>query len=305
MKHVQPFAPSASRLFLMAALTLAAAGCAHNHAQSPHLAPAAPATPAAPGALADAAPRITVYPSNLGQWRDLGVDSAPWLAGEMPVPVIRAATRAVGLRDAKGRWLAVLVAQAAPAQGAGCTALESLRVPNGRSSCLRMRRDALFDHYLQRQNPVLWDWLKQRGIARPPAAWVAARVPDGQRLLEVHALLEPSLLEAVTRSNDDFINAGHAGVQWARQLARAAQAAANGQALAVPPFPFAPAPQDAEPAEPPAEIIPTTANAAKARPAEAAKPAAKPAAEAATPPATQAEQVFERKERITAPAAEH
>ena len=63
---------------------------------------------------------------------------------------------------------------------------------------------------------------------------------------------------------------------------------------AVPPFPYAPAPQDAEPAEPPAEIIPTTANATKARPAEAA-----------TPPATQAEQVFERKERITAPAAEH
>ena len=115
---------------------------------------------------------------------------------------------------------------------AGCTALESLRVSGGASgraskNCLRMRRDALFDHYLERQNPALWAWLGQRGLTPPPAAWVAARVPDGQQLLEVHALLEPSLLEAVTRSNDDFLNAGHAGVEWSRQLARAAQVQAR------------------------------------------------------------------------------
>ena len=217
----------------------------------------------------------------------------------MPVPVARAATRAVGLRDAEGRWLALVIVQAAPAQSAGCTALESLRVSGGASgraskNCLRMRRDALFDHYLERQNPALWAWLGQRGLTPPPAAWVAARVPDGQQLLEVHALLEPSLLEAVTRSNDDFLNAGHAGVEWSRQLARAAQAAAASGALAVPPFPYAPAPRVTEPAPPPAE---------PARPAPEADAQAPAKKEEPAPEPQQAQQVIERKERIEAPRA--
>ncbi|MFC2588861.1 MAG: hypothetical protein ACFNZS_02590, partial [Ottowia sp.] len=236
MKHVHRLCLGLS---LIAAL--AAAGCAHRAAS--HATPATAQGSAS--SAASAAPRITVYPASVGQWRDLGAENAPWLAGEMPVPVARATTRAVGLRDAEGRWLALVIVQVAPAQSAGCTALESLRVPGGASgragkNCLRMRRDALFDHYLERQNPALWAWLGQRGLTPPPAAWVAARVPDGQQLLEVHALLEPSLLEAVTRSNDDFLNAGHAGVEWSRQLARAAQAAAASGALAVPPFPYAP-----------------------------------------------------------------
>ena len=216
MKHVHRLCLGLS---LIAAL--AAAGCAHRAAS--HATPATAQGSAS--SAASAAPRITVYPASVGQWRDLGAENAPWLAGEMPVPVARAATRAVGLRDAEGRWLALVIVQAAPAQSAGCTALESLRVSGGASgraskNCLRMRRDALFDHYLERQNPALWAWLGQRGLTPPPAAWVAARVPDGQQLLEVHALLEPSLLEAVTRSNDDFLNAGYAGVEWSRQLAR-------------------------------------------------------------------------------------
>lgn len=281
-------------LSLIAAL--AAAGCAHRAAS--HATPATAQGSAS--SAASAAPRITVYPASVGQWRDLGAENAPWLAGEMPVPVARAATRAVGLRDAEGRWLALVIVQAAPAQSAGCTALESLRVSGGASgraskNCLRMRRDALFDHYLERQNPALWAWLGQRGLTPPPAAWVAARVPDGQQLLEVHALLEPSLLEAVTRSNDDFLNAGHAGVDWSRQLARAAQAAAASGALAVPPFPYAPAPRVTEPAPPPAE---------PARPAPEADAAQAPARkEEPAPGPQQAQQVIERKERIEAPRA--
>lgn len=286
MKHVHRLCLGLS---LIAAL--AAAGCAHRAAS--HV------TPATAQGSASAAPRITVYPASVGQWRDLGAENAPWLAGEMPVPVARAATRAVGLRDAEGRWLALVIVQAAPAQSAGCTALESLRVSGGASgraskNCLRMRRDALFDHYLERQNPALWAWLGQRGLTPPPAAWVAARVPDGQQLLEVHALLEPSLLEAVTRSNDDFLNAGHAGVEWSRQLARAAQAAAASGALAVPPFPYAPAPRVTEPAPPPAE---------PARPAPEADAQAPAKKEEPAPEPQQAQQVIERKERIEAPRA--
>ena len=125
-------------------------------------------------------PRSTLFPyttlfrstASVGQWRDLGAENAPWLAGKMPVPVAHAATRAVRLRDAEGRWLALVIVQAAPAQSAGCTALESLRVSGGASgraskNCLRMRRDALFDHYLERQNPALWAWLGQRGLTPP------------------------------------------------------------------------------------------------------------------------------------------
>ena len=243
------------------ALTLAAAGCVHR----PPLAQAAP----------DEAPAILTYPVAIGQWRALGHAPAPWLAGEMPVPVASAPTRMVSLQKHDGRWLALLIVQTAPAQSAGCTALHSLHVPHSgdRQGCLRMRRDALFDNYLPRQHAALWSWLQQRGIENPPAAWVAARVPDGQRLLEVHALLEPNLLEAVTRSNEDFLAAGKPGQDWANALARAARAAANGQALVLPPFPYTPA-SPGTPPEAPAKPIPV-----KAPPAEV------------PPPPSQAEQV--------------
>ncbi|MGP1516576.1 MAG: hypothetical protein ACTTJV_03050 [Ottowia sp.] len=268
------------------ALTLAAAGCVHR----PPLAQAAP----------DEAPAILTYPVAIGQWRALGHAPAPWLAGEMPVPVASAPTRMVGLQKPDGRWLALLIVQTAPAQSAGCTALHSLHVPHSgdRQGCLRMRRDALFDNYLPRQHAALWSWLQQRGIENPPAAWVAARVPDGQRLLEVHALLEPNLLEAVTRSNEDFLAAGKPGQDWANALARAARAAANGQALVLPPFPYTPASPGTPPEAPakpipvkapPAEVPPPPSQAEqvppKAQAAEAPPPA--PAAAPSSPPATE------------------
>lgn len=245
MKHIRRLYMSLS--FVAA---LAAAGCAHR--------PPPPAQQAS-GPVANGAPPVWVHPGSLGQWRDLGVTHAPWLAGEMPAPVARAATRAASLRDAHGRLLALVIMQTAPGQSADCRALDSLRVPDqaGRPSpdCLRMRRDALFDHYLEHQNPLLWAWLGEQGLTPPPAAWVAVRAPGSQQLLEVHVLLEPALLEAVTRSNSDFLGAGHAGVHWARQLAQAARQAASGQPLLMPPFPYAPAAQKASP-EPAAPVSP-------------------------------------------------
>ncbi|RRD57838.1 hypothetical protein EII20_05000 [Comamonadaceae bacterium OH2545_COT-014] len=269
-----------ARLALAATLAALAAGCAAPAGTSAAAGPATTATAAAP---APSAPLIHVPPVSIGTWYDLGHESLPWLAGDAPVPVsgATAPTRAVGLRRDDGHWLAIVAVQTAPAGSAACAAPTSLHVPasaEAASGCLRMRRDADFDHYLEKQNAVLWQWLQRRGLASTPRAWVAHRVPQGQRLLEVHALLDPALLEATTRSNDDFLAAGAPGLKWARQLARAAQAAADGAPLAVPALPFAPqaappvAPA-AAPQAPPVVTAPPQAEQVMPPPAPAPVPA--------------------------------
>ena len=255
----------------LAALLAAAAltGCATWKA-APAEAEAAEATPqeqqaaaeaqaaAKAAAIAAAVPPITVPPASVGDWYDLGVGLAPWLAGDASVPASQAPTRAVGLRRADGQWLALVVVQHALSGSAPCAEPTSLHVP-GSDGCLRLRRDADFDHYLQRQHAVLWQWLRQRNLDGLPRAWVAQRVPGS--LLEAHALIDPMLLEATTRTNEDFLNAGRPGQDWAQRFADAVQEAAGGAPLRVPPLPFSttyteletesaallPAPQDVEP----------------------------------------------------------
>lgn len=249
----------------LAALLAAAllAGCAAWRA-APDEAEATPqeqqadAEARAAAAIAAAVPPISVPAASVGDWYDLGVGLAPWLAGDAPVPASQAPTRAVGLRRADGQWLALVVVQHALSGSAPCAEPTSLHVP-GSDGCLRLRRDADFDHYLQRQHAVLWQWLRQRNLDGLPRAWVAQRVPGA--LLEAHALIDPMLLEATTRTNEDFLNAGRPGQDWAQRFAAAAQEAAGGAPLRVPPLPFSttytelepesavllPPPQDVEP----------------------------------------------------------
>ncbi|MBR6976623.1 MAG: hypothetical protein IKH84_06965, partial [Ottowia sp.] len=44
--------------------------------------------------------------------------------------------------------------------------------------------------------------------------------------------------EAVTRTNEDFLNAGRPGHDWAQRFAAAVREAASGAPLRVPPLPF-------------------------------------------------------------------
>ncbi len=204
----------------------------------------ASSAPVAPVSAVAAAPLIAVPPTSVGTWYDLGHVLAPWLAGDAPVPVSgpEAPTRLAGLRREDGRWLAIVIAQVAPAGGAPCPLPTSLHVVDTGSTadgCLRLRRDADFDRWLEHQHSVLYQWLEGRGWASRPRAGISYHVPAAGRAIETHALLDPVLLEPTTRNNDDFLAGGQPGLQWARAFAAATRAASGGL-LNVPPFPFAP-----------------------------------------------------------------
>ncbi|MBK6868947.1 MAG: hypothetical protein IPG98_13895 [Burkholderiales bacterium] len=241
------------RTACLAGAALAAAlltGCALPPAGTP---------PAAAAAVTGSAtaPLITAPPTSVGTWYDLGHVMAPWLGGDAPVPVSgpNAPTRVAGLRREDGHWLAIVVAQVAPAGSAPCPAPTSLHVVGGSADgagCLRLRRDADFDRWLQQQHSVLYQWLDQRDLTSRPRAWISDRVPGGAGgAIETHALVDPSLIEPTTRTNIDFLEGGQPGLQWARQFAAATRGAHG--ALQVPPFPFAP--QLAPPAPPPPVVV--------------------------------------------------
>ncbi|MET4578050.1 hypothetical protein [Ottowia thiooxydans] len=229
-----------SRIGVMAGTLMLAlvAGCA-----APAGGENSPAAMAAASALARETPLISVPSTSVGTWYDLGAEPSPWLGGEGAVPVssANAATRAVGLQRGDGTWLAVVVAQSAPASAApACPQPDSMHLGGrGPSDCLRLRRDADLEGWLRAQHSVLWQWLDDRNLDSRPRAWVGHRVVVGGRLLEVHALFNPFLIEPVTRNNADFLAAGQPGTLWAQALADATRAAAGGTALVVPPFPYA------------------------------------------------------------------
>lgn len=215
------------------------------------------------GPLPTSAPQISVPPTSVGTWYDLGHYVAPWLAGDAVVAVSGdlAPTRVAGLRRDDGRWLAIVLAQTAPAGSAPCPQPTSLHVDGGAApvdGCLRLRRDSDFDRWLQSQHSVLYHWLEGRGWTARPRAWVSYRVPAGSRgAIETHALVDPALIEPVTRNNVDFLSGGEPGLAWARAFAAATRAAADGSLLDVPAFPFAPRVAFAPPAAVVAPLPPT------------------------------------------------
>ncbi len=239
----------ATGLALAAALALGA--CANAPlAAAPTANPAVAAAPQEPVS----APSIEVPPSAIGRWYDLGAYDAPWLAGEGPAPASGASvpTRVAGLQRADGQWLALVLVQRVAGGGSTCPAAGRQDVADA-AGCLRMRRDADFDHWLQQQNPVLARWIDARGWAARPRAWISDRATGSGDAVEAVALVNPALLEPVTRNNYDFLVSGGTGQAWARQFARATQAAAAGGTLRVPPFPYsaplaAPAPLATTPA---------------------------------------------------------
>ena len=225
--------------------------------------PSAPASTPAPTDApqgAASAPLIEVPPSAIGAWFDLGAYDAPWLTGVGPAPASGASvpTRVAGLQRADGQWLALVLVQRVPGGGSTCAAPGRLDVA-GAAGCLRMRRDADFDHWLQQQNPVLERWIDAHGWAARPRAWISDRVTGSGDALEAVALVNPALLEPVTRNNYDFLASGGSGLAWARQFAHAAQAATAGAPLRVPPFPYS-APL-AAPAAPPPSTVPAVVTA--------------------------------------------
>jgi hypothetical protein len=86
-----------------------------------------------------------------------------------------------GAGAARGRWR-----QHLPAAGRQDVA--------DAAGCLRMRRDADFDHWLQQQNPVLARWIDAHGWAARPRAWISDRATGSGDAVEAVALVNPALL---------------------------------------------------------------------------------------------------------------
>ena len=263
-------------------------GCVANRGS---VAPGVASAPAAAVELASLVPQIAVPPASIGQWHDLGVYQAPWLAGDAPVPSTGAVvpTRVAGWvrkadpKDKTGQneWLAIVIVQAAPpGQSGPCSAQSnSLDVIDAGTGCLRLRRNADFDHWMQAAQPMLYRWVDNHGWTSLPRAWAGYRVPSANGgTIEVHVLFTPSLIEPPTRNTVDFMTSGLPGQQWARQLAAAVRGlnGTAGNVFTVPPFPFAPGPRaELEAALP--DMLPTT------KPAAAASAAAPATAEQVMP----------------------
>ena len=256
-------------VFSAVALAAALAGCA-----APGAMPTGPAPATDAGtSQGTRAPLITVPPTSIGTWIDLGAHLAPWLAGEGAAPASGASvpTRVAGLQREDGRWLALVVVQRVPGAGSACPPMGRHSVA-GADGCLRMRRDADFDRWLQQQNPVLQRWIEQHDWNSRPRTWISDRASGSADALEAVALVEPALLEPATRNNNDFLAAGRNGLTWARQFASATQATAGGQPLRVPPFPYS-APLAAPPAAAPTTIPTGVVTAPPAATAEQVMPA--------------------------------
>lgn len=214
-----------------------------------------PASEQAVSSPLPAAPAILAPPSSVGQWYELQESLAPWLAGDAAVPAnippdAQVPTRVAVLQSPQSQqWLAVVIAQRGKGP-ARCQVLNSLKVNSYTTrrkdpDCLRMRRDADFDHWMRKQQSVLFDWLHDSGLDMKPRSWVAQRIVfDDQEVLEVHVLLSPALIEPVTRSNNAFLAAGEPGDLWALDFGRAVRRATTTRVVELPAFPFSTQVQD-------------------------------------------------------------
>lgn len=206
-----------------------------------------------------AVPPQTEYPVGRGRlilppghWQDLGTSAAA--AGPVALQ-----ERAVGLRGDQGQWLAVLLVQtnltgefrgSAPISGY-CPPQKDVLVDDEssgsplRADCLRFKRWASSDQWLEKNRPDLVRWLGERRVAMPqPHSHVNYRyATDGGAVVLVDALVDQRLLSPKTNNNSEFLTAGRPALQWGQDLAQAVRVSAGmvDGYLALPPFPF-PAP---------------------------------------------------------------
>lgn len=182
-------------------------------------------------------------------WQDLG-------ATEEIVDRSLLQTRAVGLRNAQGAWLAVVRVQtnrdgrlsgSAPWSGA-CPPQDNVAVQDAAASspvrmdCLRLKRWASNAQWLDKNRPGFARWLtaRQISVAQPylhVGYWYATA---GGATVVVDALVDQRLLVPRARNNEEFLAAGLPARQWARELSQAARLSIGMMDgyLAVPPFPL-------------------------------------------------------------------
>ena len=204
-----------------------------------------------------------------GEWVDLGAsDQALTLLPEVGA-TLPLQTRTVGLRGpgtgTNRPWLAVLQVQtnstnyprAETRWTDTCPQQQDVRVEDAtaaatrkgtltshvRIDCLRFKRWASQDGWMETNQPVLAQWLLSHQAA-PAQAYSHLHyryATQGGAYVDIQAVVDQRLLRPPTRSNQEFLAAGRPGQAWIHELALAARqstAQLDGK-LPVPAFPIA------------------------------------------------------------------
>ena len=229
-----------------------------------------PTTPAPPSSLTVGRAYLVLPPGN---WVDLGSSDQlltllPEVGATLPLQ-----TRTIGLRgpgpgpetDTNSVWLAVLQVQTnstnyprsetrwtdtCPQQQdvlvEDATAAETSKgtlTSHVRIDCLRFKRWASQDGWMQTNQPVLTQWLLSHQ-ASPAQAYSHLHyryATQGGAYVDIQAVVDQRLLRPPTRNNTEFLAAGRPGQAWIHALAlagRQSTAQLDGK-LSVPAFPIA------------------------------------------------------------------
>lgn len=234
-----------------------------------------PAGRAAAAALACAAALLTGCAPLQAPERAVAVGRAslvlpagPWTALELssevlplwpdPVSTVPLQTRVVGLRGADQQWLALLWVQTNHSNSPRPTTLwTGTRCPQQRGTlvedvaqgspvridCLRFKRWAASNQWLEKNEPLLVQWLADHQVAVPgvPYSHLNYRYATlGGAYVQVQALVDQRLLTPDTRNSEEFLHSGRPAHAWIHQVAQAARQSTgdlNGT-LPLPPFPI-------------------------------------------------------------------
>lgn len=200
-----------------------------------------------------------------GEWVDLGAsDQALILLPEVGATV-PLQTRSIGLRGPNGSWLAVLQVQTnstnspratthwtdtCPKQQGvlveDATAVETAKgrlTSHVRIDCLRFKRLANHEGWMEENQPVLEMWLNHHKAApsQPYSHLHYRYATQGGAYVDIQAVVDQRLLRPPTHNNHEFLIAGRPGQAWIHALAQAGRqsTALLDGTLAVPPFPIA------------------------------------------------------------------
>ncbi len=197
----------------------------------------------------------------------LELPAGPWAALEVsnevlplwpdPVSTVPLQTRVVGLRGAHQQWLALLWVQTNNSNsprpstlwtGTSCPPQHGLLVQDAaqgspvRIDCLRFKRWAASDQWLEKNEPLLAQWLSRHQVTpSAPYSHLNYRyATQGGAYVQIQALVDQRLLTPDTRNNEEFLRSGQPAQAWIAQVAQAARqsTADMGGYLPLPPFPF-------------------------------------------------------------------
>ena len=192
-----------------------------------------------------------------GPWTALEVSNEVLPLWPDPVSTVPLQTRVVGLRGADQQWLALLWVQTNNSNSPRPTTLwTGTRCPQQRGTlvedvaqgspvridCLRFKRWAASDQWLEKNEPLLVQWLDHHQVVpNAPYSHLNYRYATlGGAYVQVQALIDQRLLTPDTRNNEEFLRSGQPAYAWIHQVAQAARqstADLNGN-LPLPPFPI-------------------------------------------------------------------